>query len=261
MIYDKNEIMEIVREVLGDDANGVYINEEVINREIDADDASLYSSLDTPFEIAPTEKYNVYSGLTKICIVPKKKTSWVIKIPITDIYAEKWAEGEEDFSDYDSENFLGYKRVGEAISNLCDKEVSIYEDASESLKEVLSEINYIGNYNNIPIYIQERVKTIAAVAQDKDKHFILGRVNNFISNEIDRISDISCDFSNDFILNIILKIGFLNTIEVFEDISNEINDIHDWNYGYDYNGNGKLFDYSGYNRIYTYSFFEEGEVA
>lgn len=261
MIYDKNEIMEIVKEVLGDNANGVYISEEVINREIDADDAALYSSLDTPFEIIPTEKYDVLSGLTKICIVPKKKTNWVIKIPITDIYAEKWIDEEEDFSDYDSENFLGYKRVGKAISNLCDEEISIYEEASESLKEVLSEINYVGIYNNIPIYIQERVKTISAVAQDKDKLFILGRVNNFISNEINRINDISCVFSDDFILNIILKIGFLNTIKVFEDISNEINDIHEWNYGYDYNGNGKLFDYSGYSRHDTYSFFEEGEVA
>ena len=267
MNYNKKDIMEIVEIILGENADGIYVSQEVIDRDVSVGDTPIYSLLGKiPFEIMPIEDYYVEMGMSKICIIPKRRTDWVIKIPITGIYCEKWSDDEEDFYDYDSENFLGYEKIGKAICDLCDEERVLYADSSDELKRVLANIEYVGEYNGIPVYVQERVKVIEFLATTKDKKFSLGS-SSFISNEIDRIDDIvddsedSSNFSDSFIANIILKIGFLKAVKVFEEIIREITDIHEWNYGYDYNGDAKLFDYSGYSRLYTYEFFKKGEVA
>ena len=267
MNYNKKDIMEIVEIILGEDADGVYVSQEVVDRDVSVGDTPVYSSLGKmPFEIMPIEDYYVEMGMSKICIIPKRRTDWVIKIPITGIYRENWSDDEEDFCDYNSGNFLGCEKIGKAICDLCDEERVLYADSSDELKRVLANVEYVGEYNGIPVYVQERVKVIEFLATTKDKKFFLG-VFNFISNEIDRINEImddskdSSNFSDSFIANVILKIGFLKAVKVFEEISREITDIHEWNYGYDYDGNAKLFDYSGYSRQYTYEFFKKGEVA
>ena len=98
MNYNKKDIMEIVEIILGENADGIYVSQEVIDRDVSVGDTPIYSLLGKiPFEIMPIEDYYVEMGMSKICIIPKRRTDWVIKIPITGIYCEKWSDDEEDF--------------------------------------------------------------------------------------------------------------------------------------------------------------------
>ena len=258
MNYNKNEIMEIVREILGDNATGVYINDCVVSRDISISDAPIYSTLgSTPFEIIQTPKFDIKWGFTRVCIIPHKKTDWVIKIPMTHIYTESWSDDEEDYGNYDSESFLGYKCVGKVIEDMCDEEIAIYENADTNERRVLAEIKYVGEYHGIPIYVQERIKRNENDAKEKDIKY--GYTNGAaLSNEIDALNQLTWDYSDVFYHNLILSYGFKMAYGIVRFLSNNVEDIHEYNYGYDYNGLSKVFDFAGYNR-YIYHFYKDNE--
>lgn len=263
MNYNKNEILEIVREILGDNATGVYINDCVVSRDISISDAPIYSTLgSTPFEITQTPKFDIKWGFTRMCIIPHEKTNWVIKIPMTNIYAEDWSDDEEDFDNYESENFLGYKCVGKVIEDMCDEEIAIYENADTNEKKILAEIKYVGEYRGIPVYVQERIKRNEDEAREKDIKY--GYTNGVaLSNEIDALNQLTWDYSDDFYHNLILSYGFKMAYEIVRFLANNIDDVHKYNYGYDYNGLSKVFDFAGYNRCiyYFYKDNEKEEIA
>jgi hypothetical protein len=133
MNFNEKEIMDIVAQILGDNATGIYIHEDIVNRDISYEDADLLSSIgENPWHISEIEGYEVSYGMNKMCIYPtNKRVPWVIKIPITGIYAFKsdLEDSDEDEADYDfdDDDFLAREAIqtGMAQQDFCDEEIAI----------------------------------------------------------------------------------------------------------------------------------------
>lgn len=253
MKYNKNEVMKIVREVLGEDATGVYIHNQVVSKDLDYDDMPLVSRLgESPFIIESTKKYEIHYGLTRLCIYPiNKRINWVIKIPITGVYAENYFEDDNDSNVYDGDfyswegdNFLGLTQVGTCECDSCDEENIIYEESSYNAKKFMAKNHYIGTYNNIPIYIQEKaIICNSSVAYHKA---LFGFDSNFLRHEIDYLFDMESEIEEEiFFYNIILNIGVQAAAQVIQEFG-ELTDLHNQNYGFNFKGIPVLFDYAGY---------------
>lgn len=259
MNFDKNKIMQIVTDVLGQEATGVYIDEDVVNRNLDYEDVPLLSQLGRDFfTIEGTDEYEVKYGMTKLCIYPlNKKINWVIKIPITGIYKEEYYNEEDNFDfTIDNENFKTTKLVGKAVGDFCNEEINIYEFFSVEAQEFLSLNTYIGDYNDIPIYIQEKAFSCDANGAFFSKFGYADSTISSVSNEIDYLCNLNDSFSEeDFLYNIILKVGIVSAARILKEFC-ELDDLHSGNYGFNYKGDAVIFDYLGYDRLYHYEFFD-----
>lgn len=240
MVYNKKEIMDIVARVLGDNATGVYIHEDVVRRDIGYDDADLVSTIgDNPWYINNIDDFEIMYGMTKLCIYPlSKKIPWVIKIPITGVYCHAEDEDEEYIDDSIA------NKVGMAERNVCDEEISIYENSSSDIQAIMIKNYYVGEYNNIPIYIQEKVYECDG---DCGQHSKYGYLPNILINEINFLMDINSDINDeDFVYNVILSYGIMKAVEIFNELD-DIDDLHSKNYGYNSKGEAVIFDYAGYD--------------
>ena len=257
MNFNEKEIMSIVAEVLGSEATGIYINEAVVKRDLNYEDVPLLSTVGKmPFTIEEIEGYSVSYGMTKLCICPDNKhIDWVIKIPITGIYSEEYFDDDGDLNfTEDNDNFKGAKVVGKAVSDVCDEEIAIYENFSSDTKNLIAKNYYIGEYNGIPVYIQERVVSCDFDSAAQQSRYGFYR-EDFITHEVDYLMDINSDFVNsDFVYNIILHYGIMKAIEIYNELE-ELDDMHSGNYGFNKEGRAVIFDYAGYDKYYTYEFF------
>ena len=247
MIYNKQEIMNIVRQILGDNATGVYINDQVVTRDLGNDDMPLVSQLGTtPFIIQDTDDFKIESGLTRLCIIPKnKKIDWVIKIPITGVYKEEFYNEDEGlYYEWDSENFKGLTQVGTSEYDSCDEERAMYENASLDAKKFMADNIYIDLYNGIAIYIQEKTYICNSGMGWYKSRF--GHDDKFLCHEVEYLFDVGADIESEiFLYNVILLIGFQKAIQIFEEFGN-FDDLHEQNYGFNSQGIPVLFDYAGY---------------
>ena len=260
MVYNKKEIMDVVAMILGKEATGVYIHKDVVKRNIGYDDASLLSSVgENPFYIESIEGFEIHYGMTKLCIYPlSNKIPYVIKIPITHIYKyeeneeENYEEEDYEEEDYENEDFFINRKaikIGSAIQDACDAERVIFEYCSSDVQDIMAENYYIDDYNDIPVYIQE--KAYRSCATDFAAH----GCKDGLENEIGYLMDINSDIENeDFVYNVILNYGIQRAVGIFEEVGNEIDDLHDENYGYNREGKTIIFDYAGYNRFDYYEF-------
>lgn len=244
-----NKVMSIVREILGDNATGVYIHHSVVTRDLFYDQAPLTSTLgECPFIIEDTKHFKVFYGATKLCIYPcNRKIKWVIKIPITGVYNPVYEFGlsgvtEEDWQ-YEP-TFSKLEDAGIANYDSCDEEIAIYENSTSDAQNYMSPNILIGRYNNIPIYIQEKVYTCEA--GDSYTFSTFDYKEGFLRHEIDYLYDLNTNFEDDaFFYNIILRSGVQKALEVISELG-DIDDIHQGNYGYNYEGKPVIFDYAGY---------------
>lgn len=246
MTYNKEEIMEVVKQMLGDNATGVYINDQVLNRDLWNDDMPLVSTLGrNPFIIESTDDFRVAYGLTRLCIIPTdKKKDWVIKIPITAVYAEEFFDEDSEDFDWEGSNFKGLTRVGTSEYDSCDEERVMYANASSDAKMFMADNLYIGEYNDIAIYIQEKTTYCDCGAGWNKSCF--GHDLNFIKHEVEYLFDVGADIESEiFLYNVILLVGFQKAIQVFEEFC-DFEDLHDHNYGFNSKGIPVLFDYAGY---------------
>lgn len=247
MTYNNKEIMKIVKQILGDNATGVYINDQVVKRDLGNDDMPLVSQLGTtPFIIQDTDDFKIESGLTRLCIIPKnKKIDWVIKIPITGVYKEEFYNEDEGlYYEWDNENFKGLTQAGASEYDSCDEERSIYENASLDAKKFMADNIYIGLYNGIAIYIQEKTYICNSGMGWYKSRF--GHDDKFLCHEVEYLFDVGADIESEiFLYNVILLIGFQKAIQIFEEFGN-FDDLHEQNYGFNSQGIPVLFDYAGY---------------
>lgn len=256
MNFNKEEIMSIVAEILGSEATGLYINEAIVHRDLSYEDVPLLSTVGAmPFAVEDIEGYSISYGMTKLCICPDNKhIDWVIKIPITGIYEEEYFDDDEDLSfTEDNDNFKEVKVVGKAISDVCDEELAIYENYSSDVKELMAKNYFIGEYNGIPIYVQERVFSCENECAVNYANYGEA-LDDFIMHEIDYLMEINSDIDDsDFAYNIIMHYGIIKAIEIYNEIS-DLDDMHKGNYGFNMKGKAMIFDYAGYSRDY-YEFF------
>lgn len=173
------------------------------------------------------------SGVTKLCLIfPNEK--YVIKIPLMGDLNHKQSKK------YRKEIKCGnYTPIYEKTFNYCEIETVNYLKAEEEgLEDFFAKEEKIMEYRGIPIYVQERIQVIYCDSTSysmKPKEDVMGyesewgeEMNNFFSDLLEAAGEDK----------------FQQIIDFIE--WNGINDLHDENVGYNYEGLPIFFDYSGF---------------
>ena len=149
MKFNKKDVMEFVREALGDNATEVLIDRYTIDECDNPYDFPIFLDRDCKFPLSFCSDGDFYidSGCSKLVIVPKNR-SYVIKIPWTGVYTntDEYGENVEDTFDYE----LSYSPM--------EEEINYYNDVDEDTRQYLAENEFVGLYNNnIPVYVQKKI--------------------------------------------------------------------------------------------------------
>lgn len=238
MNYSTDEIMEIVKKVLGPTANGVYLDAISVNDGDDPLDWYIYTNLETN-EIFDTEEYVLRTGATKIVICPDNK-DYVIKIPFTGLY------------EYDEEE--GINKLAGVVSepNVLEQEIAIYESSSELIKEIILPNIKVGEFNSIPIYIQEKIDRTANEERDKRSQDKKDKMNLAALELIESKYYTNRRFGFCFVSDLRGQYGSLKTIEILRELD-RLKDLHGDNYGYMKDDRCVVFDTAGYDDTQWYS--------
>ena len=190
---------------------------------------------------------DVASGMTKVVLIPNDK-DYVIKIPITKIGDYEYYENEK--GDWEKGKFM---ISDNKLGDYCSIEERLFNSFDDEIKEIFAETKFITKVNNLPIYIQEKIKTPyrrkinqfdpfhypSDRKSDMDIHYELNLIGEY--NEYDN------EFQEDFSYDILVNYGFEFLIKLLQMIDSKgITDLHSGNYGYNGNYKPMIFDYSGY---------------
>lgn len=155
------------------------------------------------------EDFWVLSGMSKVVLVPKEESNYVIKIPI------------------DSDNY-------------CEAEFRVFQKAEkEGFESFLAEIDFLEEYNGVKCYVQERVDEGGSGGYYTSKP-LLSEGSYSEAYEI--------GFGESVLNDLCQYYGIEKTLSFIEFcVDNYINDIHEYNYGF--NGDMPIiFDYSGFGQ-------------
>lgn len=226
MKFNKKDVMEFVREALGDNATEVLIDRYTVDEYDEPSNYTIFLDRDCQFSLSFSEEEDFYidSGCSKLVIIPKNR-SYVIKIPWTGVYTntDEYGEDIEDTFDYE----LSYSPM--------EEEINYYNDVDEEAKQYLAENKFVGLYNNsIPIYVQEKIKHIGWGAA----------TNTSVSNKFSTKANVY-SLGVKIAKMIVEQIGYNEGFRVVRELDN-IDDLHNGNYGFDKYGQFKIIDYAGF---------------
>lgn len=243
MGYDKRLITDILIDVLGSDADGLYLYSDCIYGEANIDDEYFYTNLDTKTIVNyDGMDYHLNWGISKLVIVPDD-ASFVIKIPFMGLY------------DYDAKGQPYLSQ--EVLIDLCQTEANLYEEADEDLQHILTPIDFVFLYNNrIPIYIQKKIFKTATGLFDTDlKKYVTPLHTSIVNNLIHKLYPERHykEMLLEYTAYLLPEIGITRTKELIREIST-IDDLHNGNWGIDEDGKLQIFDYAGYDadRVWGY---------
>lgn len=175
MEIDKEKVFNIIKDMLGDNANGIYVNDRYLGER--EENLPIFTSDDFSTDLFPKRSQDnwvdIESGATRICLIPSAE-SFVIKIPITatydyianledldwDYYNEQYYEEHGYAIEYDSDfpsAALGISCRFRQDIDLMANENDIRDKCSSITQEILVPNIYIGEWNGIKIYIQEKI--------------------------------------------------------------------------------------------------------
>lgn len=261
MNYTEEEVMNIVKEALSEEATGIYVE----NRDYeDNEDGDIISNLDNGFMVCETSDFNIFHGAAKVVIVPVDK-DYVIKMNITGIFGYEggiWGRNPS----------LVAKKYDDADN--IEEECILYESADNLTKRILLPNIYIGKFNNMPVYIQEK---IGQVYDDYLDIYIKEEiVDSTIPKEIKTKIKTICKAIKRATNNQLKKIPFDDKFcefmldeydeETFSEILAEMkklgitSDLHTRNYGFNKYGQCIVFDYAPFNYYDTFKDLKEEET-
>lgn len=177
-----------------------------------------------------TFEYTYAYGASKLVIIPKQETDYVIKIPF-----EGYVEHNEFYS-FTNANWDNYRNW-----DYCLTEVLNYHCAKKNkVERVLAKTRLIGEVNNHPIYIQERAMTYEDAEEDKVINDIrsTSRTHKICSKKHYKI------FNLDWITDVYNYYGKRRFDKIMSFVET-IGDLHDDNIGY-IGSRPVLVDYSDF---------------
>lgn len=256
MNYSREEVLEIVREMLGENIEGIYIPSEEF--ELGVSDAFPISNTDYgAWDIENTDEVEVYRGATKIVFVPAHK-DYAIKLNISGTYLT-----EDECKDA---NYL-YPHIDRiSTKDVLEEENVIFEDLSDELKELIFPNIYVGKYEEISVYIQKKIK--------KTYDEAIGAAWIRYSNEgkkriesVHRALKRSTPFGLNWAIHAVLPEPFISDMIDFYGeekveymlqhlVTSGIDDLNYSNFGYDINDKPCIFDIAGFNEV---DFFDYDE--
>lgn len=244
MGYNKELITNILADVLGSDADGLYLHSGCIYGDASIDDEYFYTNLDTKTIVNyDGMDYHLNWGISKLVIVPDN-ASYVIKVPFMGLY------------DYDEKGQPYLSQ--EVLIDLCQTEANFYEEADEDLQRILVPTDFVFLYNNrIPIYIQKKIfKVASGCLYDTDlEKYVTPLHTSIVNNLIHKLypERRNKEILLEYTAYLLPEIGIVRTKELIKAIS-EIDDLHSGNWGIDENGELQIFDYAGFetDRVWGY---------
>lgn len=229
MAYSYEEVMDIVSDVLGTNAEMLAIHDDAAYGDIDMFDMPIYVNRNCDeFDVdAGYPDYHVCAGRTKLVIEPRD-LKYVIKIPFT----YRWHEEEDDGEAYFNE--VQYDILG--------KEENIYNQVSENVREFLLPNTFIGFFNRIPIYVQDKVDETLG---QRSFIFTYAKLTPLEQKKARYLA--SHTYSTGvYLIPYIEKMGMRKLIKTMLEIHYELSDLHDDNLGF-INNEIKIIDYGGYS--------------
>ena len=245
----KNKVIEICKEMLGENAQSIYVDCETFEYGCD-DEVIFLSNIEQGNEwyIQPTDDCDIYCGACKLVISPKHE-DFVIKIDIENqVYEEV---DEDDKGEYRKWRVdLKVQDYHRALA----LESSIFESSDEDLRKVLLPVKYVLSYNSIPIYIQPKFKKTIENSETGEninyKYKIFNQFSKSILKGIEYLTNLYNFREYNFMIydNWIKRFGFNTAIKIAKSIAvYDINDLHGSNVVFDDSGLIKLADFAGYS--------------
>lgn len=261
MSYDVDEIFDMLEYILGSDADGIYLCDREIE-EGDWEDCPIFSTSNFSWEVSRDIWYNdnchieVKNGVSRIAFIPSDK-DYVIKMRITgsydykdmaDMYDEE-GNYNEYYSLFPSEELVMYKHISEDC-NLMEEENALYEDANAALQEFLLPNIYIGEWNDMPVYIQKKI-FVSSLNASTVKIDLPSNNTSYseIEDELHRIikGQPLVDIPSEFLYDMLKLKGEEITTRAYSDLAYLcISDLHRGNVGYTKDNKCYIFDYAGY---------------
>lgn len=233
----KDEILQEVKELVGEDFEGVYV--DIAN--IEKQDYNYRVFLDAALTrtLSLGKNYRLGGGASKIVIVPKR-ADYVIKIPITGTYITKQDENGNEVRELEG-------HVDLTEFDHLEREQSIYQILNSGSKKVFLPNITVGEINDIPIYIQEKVeKTFGQINNPAEKFESSMNSAKKIVNQTSYGSQDGIDALDDaFIAAIVEYYGEDVARQVIVD-AGDIGDLHEDNYGFTVDGRPVIFDYADF---------------
>ena len=128
MNWNKDEVFEIVRTMLGENIEGIFMSYDQVENSCED---LIYTNTDFTFAIEATEEIGFAAGITRICLIPKDK-DYVIKMPITGLYGDPDMEyGYECLEDCEIVSSVNLDEY-----NVFDQEQAIYDNLFSESKNV-----------------------------------------------------------------------------------------------------------------------------
>lgn len=247
MTYNKEDVLRMVQDMLGEDASGLYISEDEYEY---GEECDVLSNVEYFFRVSETSYIDVKKGASKVVLIPRHE-DYVIKMPITGIYQIKDLH-DPDFTYPEDPD---YEIVRTSSYNVLDEEMAMYDDMPELLKTFCKPLIYIGTYHDIPIYIQEKISDTWMDVNQYDNQYKI--CSNAIKSEARIILNSTKQFTADgrereifpieFVEHIVKDYGKKAESLIQEVIEANIYDLNEANYGFDLMGKVCLIDYGGYD--------------
>lgn len=241
----KNEILQEVREIVGEDFEGIFV--DIANIEKMDYDYHIFLDATLTRTLPKSNKYKMNGGATKIVIIPND-ADYVIKIPITGTYiTERDADGNEIHALEGKVNMTEFDHL--------EHEQNVWRILNRESKKVFLPNITVGEINGIPIYVQERVaKTFMDTRSDqieKTEGSVKSAQKLIEKSGYGSNDDVSI-LSEDFIAAIVEYYDEETARQVLGD-AGDIGDLHDENYGFTEDGRPVIFDYADFFvEMYTY---------
>ncbi len=266
MTIDKDEIFSILSDILGENADGIYVNERTI--EDDNDELPIFSTKDFSSIVTNTNTHNdyftIYNGVSRVCFVPSKR-DYVIKIAISGTYDytanledRDWEEFNKDFYnkygyeiDYDVDfpsESLSHERFLNDNVDLMEEENKMRLNSDTITREILVPNIFIGMWHGMKIYIQDKVEYVGQLPDD----YLIPSYD-----EIEETLNGVCKYTMpaDLAYALYKDYGEDLFVKIAKDFrKNFITDLHEGNFGIDCCNNIRVFDYAGYDEQVVYSY-------
>ena len=204
--------------------------------------------------IEDTYYCSIMRGATKIVLIPRGG-DYVIKLNIDGTYL---TERECDLCG------LEYPHIDRrSVENVLDEEIALYESAPAELKEFIKPNIYVGDFNNIPVYVQEKIGSIYEnVAWSSEERYKDSSKENHgviesISNSIKPAGWSSSLFPDPFINDVVENFGEAKAYTILMQLKEQpIFDFNYGNFGYDQKNIPCLIDIGDFSEDEFFSYDE-----
>lgn len=246
------DVFNFVERLLGAHAEGLYISEDVVYGDDNVESIPICTNFNEQSYFIVEEEgdkdFSLAVGMTKLVIIPTNR-SYVIKIPFSGLYRLTDLHYKDDGEiDYVVSTFTQLSNV---TDDICYEENEVCDNFTEDTCSIIAKNIYVTNLNGIPIYIQEKIDhtvNLECYSNVEEKCAELGALPAEVKIAKYLYYKKYYDhFPLHYLYLLLKKYGIYRTMCLYEEIEDNINDLHRNNYGLSREGMPILIDIGGYD--------------